>query len=103
AEPAAGSRRSRYVVQVGIVAVLDAGLAGANRILQDLLSDNPADHRIRHPVFLGRADDHAGDSFHGQGSLPRSVLALAGAHGKRRENVEIQRYWAGSSGAQPAV
>src|SRR2546430_7812370 len=46
-------------------------VAGEHRGFQDLLSDELADHRIRHPFFLGGADDHDGNSFYGKSALPR--------------------------------
>ena len=42
----------------GALAVLHARLAGPDRGPQDLLSDIAADHRLRHPLLLGGADDH---------------------------------------------
>ena len=99
----ARSGRAGYVVQLGLVAIFDAGLAGEDRRLREVLSDELADHRLRHPVFLGGADDHAGDAFHGESSLPRCVSAFAGAHGQRRENVQVQRHGARSRCLESAV
>ena len=70
---------------------------------ETLLPDQPVDHRLRHPVFLGRAHDHAGDSFHRRSALSRGVSALAGAHRQRRENVEVQRHGTRPGEAEPAV
>ena len=42
---------------VGAVAVLHDGLAGAHRRTREVLSDQRAGHRLRHPVLLGRPDD----------------------------------------------
>jgi len=64
-QPGTGSRRSGHLVQLGAVAVLNDGLARKDGGLQEVLSDKPANHRIRHPVFLGGADDHDGPSFYG--------------------------------------
>ena len=49
---AAGSGCVGHVVQLGLVAIFDAGLAGEDRGFRKILSDELADHRIRHPVFL---------------------------------------------------
>jgi len=102
-ESRAGSRRFGYVVQLGALAVLDFGLAGKHSGLQDLLPDDLTDHGIRHPVFLGGADDHAGNSLYGENCVPRRVSALAGAYRKRRENVQNQRDGARPGSAEPAV
>ena len=56
----AGSRCARYLVQFRPVAVFDAGLAGQDRRSAALLSDDAADHGLRHHLLLGRAHDHAG-------------------------------------------
>src|SRR5882724_3183022 len=96
-------RRFGYLVQFGALAVFNARMAGEHGGLPEVLSDKPADHWLRHPVFLGGADDHAGDSLYGQGSLPRRLSAHASAHGKRGENVQVQRDGTGSGGAQSAV
>src|SRR5580704_19623686 len=88
--PGAGSRCSGYMVQFGAVAVFDARMAGEYGRLPDLLSNDTADHGLRHPVFLGGAGDNARDSFHWQSSLPRGLSAFAGAHGERGKNVQVQ-------------
>ena len=62
-----------------------------------------ADHRIRHFVFLGGADGHAGDSLHGKSAVSRGVFAFAGADGQRREDVEVQGDGTRSGGAESAV
>src|SRR5260370_42419716 len=56
----ARSRCARNVVQFGALAVLHFGLAGRYARLSEILSDQLAHHRLRHSVFLGRADDHDG-------------------------------------------
>ncbi len=56
------------------------GLARTNAGFQTLLSDKPADHRLRHFVFLGRAHGDAGDPFHRRSAVPRGVSALAGSN-----------------------
>ena len=54
----AGHRRARHLVLVGTAAVLGAGLARQHARPRRLLSDDAADHRLRHPVLLGGAHDH---------------------------------------------
>src|SRR4029077_5703805 len=71
----AGSGCAGYLVQLGIVAVFDARVARGYAGLSQVLSDEFADDGIRHPVFLGGADDHAGDAPHGQSAVPLGVLA----------------------------
>src|SRR5947208_14144414 len=91
------------MVQFGALALLDPGVAGEHRGFQDLLSDELADHRIRHPFFLGGADDHDGNSLYGKSALPRGLSALAGTYGERGENVQVQRDGTRSGGTESAV
>src|ERR1700719_3443151 len=86
--------RAGYLVQLRTLAVFDAWLACRYAGFSQVLSDQLADHRIRHPVFLGGADDHDGAALHAQSAVPRSVLALAGAYGEWREDVEVQGHGA---------
>src|SRR5450631_4514399 len=83
-------RRSRNVVQLGALAVFHDGLAGRYARLPEILSDEPAHYRIRHSIFLGRADDHDGPEIYGTGSLPPGLPALAGAQRGRPEDVKVQ-------------
>ena len=85
-----GSRCAGHLVQLRIVAVFDAGLAGRDQGFQNLLSDQLADHRLRHPVFLGGANDHARDALHRASSLPRRIPAFSSAHRQRRKDVQVQ-------------
>ena len=55
---APGRRRARHVVLVMAVALLHAGLAEGHARPSGVLSDRRARERTRHPVLLGRADDH---------------------------------------------
>src|ERR1700722_16843294 len=105
----AGQGRARYLVQFGLVAVFDAGLAGRYGRSADFLSNQLADQRLRHFIFLGRADDHDGAAS-GSGrerkrsnSLTAVVFAFAGAHGGRREDVEDQGHWGGSLAVDAAI
>src|SRR5262249_34179321 len=95
-----GSGCAGYVVQLRFVAVFDAGLAGEDGGLPEILSDDSADYRLRHFVFLGGTDGHAGDSFYGPSSLSHGVPALTGTHGGRGEDVEVEGDGAGPRGAQ---
>ncbi len=78
------------MVQLRTVAIFDAGLAGRDAGLSKILPDKLADHRIRHPIFLGGAHDYAGAAFHADCAVPLRLLALAGAHGGRGEDVEVE-------------
>jgi isoleucyl-tRNA synthetase len=53
----AGQRRPRHLVLLRAVAVLHPRLAGRHPRPARLLPDERADHRLRHPVLLGRPDD----------------------------------------------
>src|SRR6266851_5180054 len=77
-KPGTGSGRAGYLVQLGAVAVFDAGLAGENGRLRKILPDEPVDHWVRHPVLLGGADDNEQHPLHGQSSVPRRVPTLTG-------------------------
>ena len=54
------TRRARHLVQLRTLALLDPRLAGRHRGLAHFLPHEPADQRLRHPVFLGCAHDHDG-------------------------------------------
>ncbi len=60
ARPRAGSRprRARYLVQLGLVAALDPGLAGRDTRAREVLSDQRPVDGPRHHHALGRADGH---------------------------------------------
>ena len=55
-----GRRRARHLVLLGAVAVLDPRLARRDARAQDLLPQLGVDHRARHHLLLGRADDDDG-------------------------------------------
>ena len=83
----------------GPVAVFDPGLAGRHAGPARFLSHQPADQRLRHPVFLGCAHDHDGPASD-EGpprrgwrpcSFSRAVSARPGARSRRRENVQDAR------------
>ena len=57
----AGRGRARHLVLLGAVAVRDAGLARRHPRAARLLPDRRPDHRARHHLPLGRADDHDRD------------------------------------------
>ena len=85
-----GRGRAGYVVQFGAVAVLDAGLAGADQGAGAVLSGRCAGHRLRHHLLLGRADDDAGHPLHGRGAVPHGVHPWPGARRARPEDVEVE-------------
>ena len=61
----ARSRRARHLVQLGAVAVLDAGLARRDAGTREVLSRRRAGDRLGHPVLLGRPHDDDGHALHG--------------------------------------
>ena len=73
-QPRAGSGRARHLVQLRAVAVLHAWLAGSDRRSGDVLPDFAADHRLRHPVLLGGAHDHARHGVHGRRAVPQVYI-----------------------------
>ena len=73
-EDHAGDRRARHLVLLGALAVLDVRLAGRHRRPPGVLPDDDVDHRLRHPLLLGRPDDHAGASLHRRGPVPHVFL-----------------------------
>ena len=89
------------------VAVFDARLAGRHARPAHLLSHQPADQRLRHPVLLGRPHDHDGPASHRRPSAPRSrslppaLPPFAGAHRGRREDVQDQGHRRRSAGTDP--
>src|SRR5580700_8923724 len=89
-ETRAGPGCAGHVVQFGVVAVFDAGMAGEDTGFSEVLPDKFADYRVRHFAFLGGADGDAGDSLYGASSLSRGVSALAGADDERGEDVEVE-------------
>jgi valyl-tRNA synthetase len=69
------TRRARHLVQLGAVVPLDARVdrRSGDRRRQSLPQEIPAvadaDHRLRHHLLLGRADDHDDDLVHRPHSL----------------------------------
>ncbi len=86
----AGSRRARHLVLLGPLADLDDGLARRHRRHAGLLSDQPADHRVRHPVLLGRPHDHDVRPLHRQGAVRRGPPDRPRPRRARPEDVEDQ-------------
>ena len=72
----------------GALAVLHAGLAGADARAEDLLPDLRDGDRPRHHLLLGRPDDDDGPALHGGCALPHRVPARDGARREGREDVE---------------
>ena len=77
---------------VGAVAVLHARLAGADRRPGQVLSDQRAGHRLRHPVLLGRPDDDVRPVRDGRpAAVRRGRAARHGPRPARQEDVEVVR------------
>ena len=106
---AAGPRRARHLVLLGIVAVLHARLAGRHRRPAPLLPDQRAGHRLRHPVLLGRPDDDVRpvrDEGRRPGAgraVPRGGAARPGPRPVRPEDVQVAREHRGSAGLDRPV
>ena len=67
----AGRGRSRHLVLLRPLAVLDPRVARKDGGSRTVLPHVRAGDGIRHPLLLGRADDDDGDRVHGESSLPR--------------------------------
>ena len=85
----AGSRRARHVVLVAALALLGLRLAREDAGPRGLLSDRRARDRLRHPLLLGRPDDHGRPALHREGAVPHGPPPRPRARG-RREDVEDQ-------------
>ena len=88
AELRPGPRHLRHLVQLGPVAVLDAGLAGADRRPGPLLPGLGHGDGLRHPVLLGRPDDDAGHRADRGGALPHGLPVGPHPRPVRPEDVE---------------
>ena len=67
----AGRGRSRHLVLLRPLAVLDPRVARKDGGSRTVLPHVRAGDGIRHPLLLGRADDDDGDRVHGESPLPR--------------------------------
>ncbi len=85
---APGHRRPRHVVLLGVVAVLDLGMAGPDRRAAEVLSHLGPRHRLRHPVLLGRADGHVWSAHDGRGALPRCLHSHPGSRCRGPKDVQ---------------
>ena len=54
----------------------------------DVLPDQRAGDRLRHPLLLGRPHDDDGPALHGEGAVPHGVPARDRRRRERREDVE---------------
>ena len=86
-----GRGRARHLVLLGAVAVLDAGLAGADAGAGALLPDRRAGHRLRHHLLLGRPDDDDGPALHGRGAVPHRLHPRPGARREGRRRCRSRR------------
>src|ERR1700754_265163 len=60
----AGIGCARYLVLLGVAAVHDLGMARGDARSGGVLSHVALDHRLRHSLLLGIADDHDGLLVH---------------------------------------
>ena len=75
-----GNRCARHLVLVGPAALYRLWLAASTTAatpICDLLSDAAAGHGLRHPLLLGRADDHARLPLHARCADARRIRAHA--------------------------
>ena len=84
----AGSRHLRHVVQLGSVAVLDAGVAGRHARLPALLPDLGHGDRLRHHLLLGRPDGDARHPSDRHRAIPHGLPLGADPRSRGREDVE---------------
>ena len=84
----AGPRHLRHVVQLGSVAVLDAGLAGRHARLPALLPDLGHGDRLRHHLLLGRPDGDARHPPDRRRAIPHGLPLGADPRSRGREDVE---------------
>ena len=66
------------------------GLAERDHGAEDVLPDDDARHRLRHPLLLGGAHDDGGPALHEEGPLPHGLPAHDGDRREGREDVEGQ-------------
>ena len=99
----AGPRRARHVVLVLAVAVRDARLAARDARPEALLPGPHAGHGTRHPVFLGRPDDHGRLPLSRRAPVRHGVPARHGAGHTAPQDVEVTRQRDRPAGRGPAV
>ena len=85
-----GDRRPRHLVLQRPVALLDHGLARADRDPGQVLPDLLPGHRLRHPLLLGRPDDDDGAQVHGRGPLHGRLHPRPGARRPGAEDEQEQ-------------
>ncbi len=88
---APGRRCARHVVLVMAVALLHAGMAEGHARPSGVLPDRRARERTRHPVLLGRADDHVGLRVHGRGAVSHRVPARHRPRHEAPQDVQVVR------------
>ena len=77
--------------------------SGRDRRPGYLLSDVSVDHRLRHPVLLGGAHDHAGHGIHGRNPVPSGLYSRPGARCGAAEDVEDARQHHRSAGGDGEI
>ena len=91
AKNASGGGRTRHLVLVRALALLDARLARQDRRPRLLLSDERACHRLRYHLLLGRAHDLLGARAHRKGTVRARVHPRSGSRRAGKKDVEIAR------------
>ena len=84
----AGPGRAGHLVHLRPVAVLHAGLARRHARPAPLLPDHRDGDRLRHPVLLGGAHDHAGAGLHQRHPVRDRVPARPGARRAGPQDVQ---------------
>ena len=103
-EARARSGRAGHMVQLGALAVFHTGLARRYAGHASVLSDDAADQRLRHSLFLGCTDGHAllasrsWENAGGADSLSHALPALAGSRRAGTKDVQDARERGGPAG-----
>ena len=84
-QPGAGLGCAGHLVLLRPAAHVGHGMAGEDPRPGGLLSDLAADHRLRHPVLLGGAHDHAGLPLPGRSPAGAAIKQACG-DGERKDD-----------------
>jgi valyl-tRNA synthetase len=99
-----GRGRSRHLVLLGPVAVLDLGWPEKTADLERFYPTHDPGHRLRHHLLLGRPDDDDGPALHRSGPVPARGHQRPGARRVRGQDEQVQGQRHGPTGAdRPAT